>query len=330
MAVRAPDRMLPKTASGRGCSRISCEANVQKHRLLEQLCDTGKIQNQPFHHQQKLQFFPHMSRDMNQLCRSHDVLLLVLDTLRFDVAKAEWDAERTPNLRGLLPDGWEKRHSPGSFTYAAHQAFFAGFLPTPATPNSTHTRLFAARFAGSETTGPGTKIFDAPDVISGMRAEGWRTICIGGVGFFNKQTPLSRVLPDLFEQSFWETRFGVTERDSTRHQFEFAAELVGNFGRPMFLFINLSALHQPNYFYLKAHGPDTIESHAAALRYVDTQLPILIHALKAKQRPTFCVVTSDHGTMYGEDGWTGHRLAHPHVWTVPYAEAIVPNTGGVR
>ena len=265
---------------------------------------------------------------MNQLCRSHDVLLLVLDTLRFDVAKSEWDSGRTPNLHQLLPAGWEERHSPGNFTYAAHQAFFAGFLPTPADPNALHTRLFAARFAGSETTGPGTKVFDAPDIITGLRAEGWRTICIGGVGFFNRQTPLSRVLPGLFKESHWEPRFGVTDRDSTRHQFEYAAELFENSAQPTFLFINISALHQPNYFYVKTEGPDTIESHAAALRYVDAQFPILIRALAQKQRPTFCILTSDHGTTYGEDGWNGHRLAHPNVWTVPYGETIVPGQGG--
>ncbi len=266
---------------------------------------------------------------MNQLCRSHDVLLLVLDTLRFDVAKREWEAGRTPNLSQLLPQGWEERHSPGSFTYAAHQAFFAGFLPTPARPDPTHARLFAARFAGSESTGPGTKVFEAPDIITGLRAEGWRTICIGGVGFFNRQTPLSRVLPGLFEESHWETKFGVTDRDSTRHQFELAAELLKGQGSPTFLFINISALHQPNYFYLKTEGPDTIETHAAALRYIDAQLPILRRALASKRRPTFCILTSDHGTTYGEDGWTGHRLAHPHVWTVPYGEAIVASEGGV-
>ena len=31
------------------------------------------------------------------------------------------------------------------------------------------------------------------------------------------------------------------------------------------------------------------------------------------------VICSDHGTAYGEDGYTGHRLAHPVVWDVPYA-----------
>lgn len=270
-----------------------------------------------------------MNRDMNQICGTHDVLLLVLDTLRFDIALAEWKAGRTPNLAGLLPEGWEARHSPGSFTYAAHQAFFAGFLPTPSVPHDRPKRLFGVQFAGSETSGPETKLFDAPDIITGFRAEGWRTICIGGVGFFNQQTRLSQVLPGLFEEAFWESRFGVTDRESTRHQFEFAkVKLQENPAKRVFLFINVSALHQPNYFYHAATGPDTLESHAAALRYVDAQLPILLEGLSRKRRPTFCIITSDHGTTYGEDGWTGHRLAHPVVWTVPYGEAMVPGSGG--
>ena len=90
------------------------------------------------------------------LMGTHDVALITLDTLRYDVAVQELEAGRTPNLAAVLPGGrWEERHSPGSFTYAAHHAFFAGFLPTPAVPGR-HGRLFAAHFAGSETTTPET------------------------------------------------------------------------------------------------------------------------------------------------------------------------------
>jgi hypothetical protein len=43
--------------------------------------------------------------------------------------------------------------------------------------------------------------------------------------------------------------------------------------------------------------------------------------------PTFGILCSDRGTPYGEDGYTGHRIAHPSVWTVPYAEIMLkPNS----
>src|SRR5262245_44160595 len=132
--------------------------------------------------------------DAGRLVGTHDVLLMTLDTLRYDVAQQCLRGGTTPRLAALLPGGsWEERHSPGTFTYAAHQAFFAGFLPTPPAPGK-HPRLFAVDFPGSETAGPTTCVFDAPDIVSGFRQRGYHTVCIGGVGFFNRLSPLGRVL----------------------------------------------------------------------------------------------------------------------------------------
>ncbi|HEY0099967.1 MAG TPA: hypothetical protein VGB76_13545, partial [Pyrinomonadaceae bacterium] len=64
-----------------------------------------------------------------------DLLFVTLDTLRYDVAREALVQGRTPNLERALPaGGWEERHTPASFTYAAHHSFFAGFLPTPTAP----------------------------------------------------------------------------------------------------------------------------------------------------------------------------------------------------
>jgi len=88
------------------------------------------------------------------------------------------------------------------------------------------------------------------------------------------------------------------------------------------LFINISALHQPNYFYLNDTKVDSLETHAAALKYIDSQLPILMQAL-AKRQQAFVICSADHGTTYGEDGYTGHRIGHENVWNVPYLERVV-------
>jgi hypothetical protein len=263
--------------------------------------------------------------DVNSLIGTHDVLFVTLDTLRYDVAERCLREGRTPNLARLLPGGaWEPRHSPGNFTYAAHQAFFAGFLPTPTAPGK-HPRLFALRFPGSETTVPETCVFDAPDIVTGFGQRGYHTVCIGGVGFFNKQTPLGKTLPGLFAESHWQPDFGVTEPQSTRKQIARALAVLEPLsrGRRVFLFVNVSAIHQPNYYYMPGAKEDSLATHAAALVYVDTQLPRLLAALQ-RRAAVLCIVCSDHGTAYGEDGYRGHRLSHPVIWTVPYAEFLLP------
>ncbi|REJ68209.1 MAG: metalloenzyme domain-containing protein [Planctomycetota bacterium] len=266
--------------------------------------------------------------DITKLIGTHDVLFITLDTLRHDVAVSCLEDGRIPFLASLLPQSkWEERHTPGSFTYSAHHAFFAGFLPTPTTPGP-HPRMFAAEFPGSETTNSTTFVYDAPTWVEGLRQADYHTICIGGVGFFNRMTALGRVLPDLFDESHWSPELGVTCADSTENQVDLACESVARVphGKRLFLFLNVSAIHQPNCLYVTEAEEDSVETQAAALEYVDRCLPPLFAALR-KRGNTLCLICSDHGTAYGEDGYMGHRISHPVVWTVPYAEFCLNQNG---
>ncbi|MFY7065557.1 STM4013/SEN3800 family hydrolase [Nocardiopsis changdeensis] len=265
--------------------------------------------------------------DMNAVVGTHDILLLTLDTLRYDVAVELAEAGRIPHLARLLPGGrWEERHAPGSFTYASHLAMLAGFLPTPAAPGP-HPRLFAAAFPGSVSTAPRTWTFDTPDLASGLAAAGYRTACVGGTGFFNRRSAVGSVIPDMFQESHWEESFGVADPHSFENQAARAVQVARSGERPLFLLLNVAALHQPNWFHLPGatrEAGDTRESHAAALEYVDRHLPPVLEAMAAR-RPCFAIVCSDHGTAYGEDGHTGHRIGHEVVWTVPYAHFFLPH-----
>jgi hypothetical protein len=158
------------------------------------------------------------------------------------------------------------------------------------------------------------------------QGRGYHTLCVGGVGFFNLRSPLGRVLPGLFAEAVWQPEFGVTDPASTANQVRYVCARLRDLPaeRRLFLFLNVSALHQPNYFYLPGATCDSPASHAAALAYVDRELPPLFAALR-RRAPLLAVVCSDHGTAYGEDGYQGHRLAHPVVWTVPYAEFLLPH-----
>ncbi len=261
---------------------------------------------------------------MNRVVGSHNILFITLDTLRYDIAERELNRGNLPGIGQHLPGGkWEMRHAPGSFTFSSHQAFFAGFLPTPVEPRP-HGRLFAIEFPGSRTTTTDTFVFRQPSIVQGFAANGYRTICMGGVGFFNTTSVLGSVLPAMFEESYWESDFGVAHPESLTNQVDRAIDLIQaeDSNRRMFLFLNVAAIHQPNYFYISGRTReegDDLESHAAALRYVDGELPRLWDAF-AKRGPLFVILCSDHGTAYGEDGYTGHNLAHPVTWTVPYGD----------
>lgn len=259
--------------------------------------------------------------DARPLIGTHDVLFVTLDTLRYDVAQACFRDGRLPTLAPRLgPDGWEKRHTPGSFTYAAHHAFFAGFLPTPIGPGP-HPRMFAVGFPGSETTVATTAVFDEPSIVRGFAAAGYRTICIGGVGFFDPTTPLGGVLPALFDEAHFHRELGVTNPRSTQRQVALACDRLAELDERVFLFVNVSALHQPNCMYVEGATEDSPTTQAAALAYVDGALAPLFSAM-ARRGPSLCIVCSDHGTAYGEDGHVGHRHAHAVVWEVPYAAWI--------
>jgi hypothetical protein len=250
-----------------------------------------------------------------------DILMMTFDALRFDVAERAYRENRTPYLAGLLPTGWECRHSPGNFTFSAHAALFAGFWPTPSAP-APHSRPFALRFPGSRTVDAATMMLEGDNIVDGLQRLGFRTVCVGGVGFFNKMTPLGSVFPSMFEESYWQPEFAVSEAHSTRAQVGLAVDCVSrqSAAQPMFLFVNISATHPPTFGYLKGADRDSIESQMAALAYVDRQLPPLCETFRRRGRSVKAYLMSDHGTLFGEDGYSGHRVGHAAVWTVPYGE----------
>jgi hypothetical protein len=262
---------------------------------------------------------PHF--DMNAIIGRANLLWVTFDCLRLDVARSALTAGKTPTLAGILPpDGWEERETPGTFTLPAHLAFFHGFLPTPTTPGP-HPRLMALEFEGSLTIAPETYVFHGADnVISGLRNLGYRSFCVGGVGFFNQRNPLGCVLPGYFDESVWSPSLGVADRNSTQNQVRTACRWLAELpiGQLALLFINISATHPPHAFYLPGAEADSPASQAAALAHVDGELPPLFASLRARG-PCFCLFMADHGEAHGEDGRRGHRIAHPTVTTVPYA-----------
>lgn len=276
------------------------------------------VPEQLFHAPEK----PENSVDMNQVVGSHDILFLCLDTLRWDVAWQEQEAEGTPVLNQY--GKWQKCFAPGNFTYPSHHAMFAGFLPAPYTARGIGDRemLFFPKSIGmGNMSPPGAFCFDGATIMEGLSKVGYETMCIGGVAFFDKRSAIGSVFPSMFQKSYWRPAFGCGIKDSTANQVEFALKKLEELPQKqrLFLYINLTAIHYPNYFYVDGTPKhrDSVETHAAALRYVDSQLSPLFEALK-KRNKTFVIATSDHGSCYGEGGFQFHGLPNEITDTIPY------------
>lgn len=247
-----------------------------------------------------------------------NILFVTLDSLRYDVAQTAYNTDCMPELAELLPEGgWERRHTPGTFTLPAHMAFFSGFLPKLPQPEQP-PRLWECRPPAFKTPHPSTFVFDAPNLIEGLAGHGYRSVCIGGVTYFSRETPLGNVLPDMFHEDHWRPEFCSPHPDSTRHQVDQALEVADWYAsrQPLFLFVNVSATHVPHSHYL-CGSTDSRESQTAALTYAAPHLARLINTL-TRQRRWLIIMCADHGDAYGDDGYHGRGIAHSSVINVPF------------
>ncbi|MEY8337764.1 STM4013/SEN3800 family hydrolase [Lachnospiraceae bacterium 62-35] len=266
------------------------------------------------------------SVDMNQVVGSHDILFICLDTLRYDVAVKEEAANTTPVLNHYGP--WEKRQAPGNFTYPSHHAMFSGFLPAPYEAKNLADRelLFFPKQIGLGKKVPeGAYGFSGSTIMEGLEKDGYDTWCIGGVAFFDKRSDLGQVFPGYFQKSYWNPSFACPVKDSTKNQVDFILKKLSSVDnkQPIFLYLNVDAIHYPNYFYLDGASHDSLLSHGAALQYVDKELGRLFDGWKHMRGSAFVICCSDHGTCYGEDGCQFHGINHPAVNTIPYKHFFI-------
>lgn len=268
------------------------------------------------------------SIDMTKVVGKKDILFICLDTLRYDVAVQEEAAGTTPVLNQYGP--WEKCQAPGNFTYPSHHAMFAGFLPCRYDAKTVADRelLFFPRQIGLGNKVPeGAYGFTGSTIMEGLEADGYVTWCVGGVAFFDKRSPIGKVFPGYFNKSYWNPSFSCPVKDSTKNQVNFILNKVAEAekNQPIFLYINVDAIHYPNYFYLDGASHDNLQTHAAALRYVDQELGRLFDAWKNQRGDALVICCSDHGTCYGEDGCQFHGINHPAVNTIPYKHFFLVN-----
>ena len=261
------------------------------------------------------------SVNMNEVVGKQDILMVCLDTLRYDAAVEEERQDGTPVLNRY--GTWEKCQAPGNFTYPSHHAMFAGFLPCRYDAKNVADRellFFPCSIGLGNRVPKGAYGFCGSTIMEGLEKDGYDTWCVGGVAFFDKRSEIGKVFPGYFQKSYWNPSFACPIKDSTKNQVDFLLKKVkmAEKEKPIFLYLNVDAIHYPNYFYLEGAREDSYESHKAALRYADRELGRLFEGWKEQRGGAFVICCSDHGTCYGEDGCQFHGINHPIVNTIPY------------
>ncbi|MGP8304370.1 hypothetical protein ACTPOK_42050 [Streptomyces inhibens] len=184
---------------------------------------------------------------------------LLAERCGFTVMAFEFGFAEAPAL-----DRWLQGYGPDEDLTRMTGTANSGFLPKLPQPEQP-PRLWECRPPAFKTVAKETFVLDSSNLLNGLAEHGYRSVCVGGVTYFSRETPLGSVLPDMFDEDHWRPEFCSAERDSTRHQVDQALEVAGKYnGRSLYLFVNVSATHVPHGHYL-GDSRDTLVSQRAAL-----------------------------------------------------------------
>lgn len=148
---------------------------------------------------------------------------------------------------------------------------FAGFLPSAyeTTRLADRELLFFPKHIGLGRKVPeGAFGFSGSTIVEGLASVGYDTWCVGGVAFFDKRSDMGKVFPGYFQKSYWNPSFAPPVKDSTKNQVDLILKKIAAAEKspPIFLYLNVDAIHYPNHFYLEGAKKDSLKSHKAASR----------------------------------------------------------------
>jgi hypothetical protein len=267
---------------------------------------------------------------------AHNVVVVVLDSLRYDSAMAAGmaNAARLGDI--------ERRWSYASWTAPSHFNLLMGLLPHTSPPRVYASEYYKQDFARySERFGvPGVDFASMLPSIwlpTYMRnVLGYRTAALVSMPVLNPATAVNR---DFDEYALM---------DSHNDMAGMVARLSFDADRPTFWMLNVGETHYP----YAVPGDDTsdlprISGVHGVLKREDTAPEFFdadaMEQLRARQvraasyadgviaalydvvpPRTWIIVTSDHGELFGEDGYFGHGpIAHDKVLEVPFVEGTI-------
>jgi hypothetical protein len=251
--------------------------------------------------------------------QNYNFILLTLDSLRFDVSQ---DVS-LPNFERIFKTGninhFEKVFSQCTYTLPSHVSMFSGFFPdNPSSRgyyNRAEMKMFSLKHMWKDYYNIiGVEFKRSNNIIRGFSANGYYTIGIGSVGWFNIKYASSKLWKtDYFDKFYWDYDVHEQEPRSFETQINVAARLLKGAPKSLnkFLFVNCGSTHTP--YALKGIS---LSGQKKALEYVDKHILRLIELVPT---PIFLIICADHGDCFGEDGLYGHGFFHPKVMEVPMA-----------
>jgi hypothetical protein len=268
-----------------------------------------------------------------------NLVVVVLDSLRHDslVAAGPAHQERIGKI--------ERRHSYASWTAPSHYNLLMGALPHPSPKHvyaSEHYRRDFRRY--TERLGIQDVRFQQllPSLWlpTFLRQHGFRTHAMVSMPVLNPATPIN-VGFDSFElMPRHNDLAGMIDRLSFDDQPAFYLLNAGETHYPYSLppddpdeWPRVSGVHGivkrldeddeggPPFFD-QAHLDELRRRQVRAAAYADSLIGRLFDLVPPD---TWLVVTSDHGELFGEDGYFGHGpINHPKVLEVPFVEGLRP------
>jgi hypothetical protein len=273
---------------------------------------------------------------------AQNLVVVVLDSLRYDA----WQAARLTNLPQL--GAVERRWSYASWTAPSHYNLLMGLLP-----HASPTHVYASEYykqdflryndrlgvQGVEFKRLLPSLFLPTFLRHGL---GYRTHALVSMPVLNPHTPLNvdfdsyelmpthndvaamveRIDVDGERPAFWLLNVG-----ETHYPYALADEDPSTWPRISGVHGVVKRLDHPTEeegpaFFDQATMDQFRQRQIAALEFVDVVIGRLFDRLA---RNTWVIVTSDHGELFGEDGYFGHGpIAHEKVFEVPYLEGLVP------
>ncbi len=275
---------------------------------------------------------------------ARNFVVVILDSLRWD----SWKASPPSSVTAALGDA-ERRFSYATWTAPSHLNLLMGLLPHTSPAHVYASEYYKRDFLRySERLGVADMEFKRllPSIFLPTylrHALGYRTHARVSMPVLNKFTVINRdfesyeLMPshndmaamveevhfDPERPSFWLLNVGETHYPYARPGEDTSdlPHISGVHG----VFKKLDQIRaeggEAGEFFDQARLRELHERQIAVLEYLDGVLERLLSKLP---QDTWLVVTSDHGELFGEEGYFGHGpVAHEKVLEVPFVEGLV-------